>query len=108
MATLPRIVGALGITAITLACHPDRRPEQRYHLIGTVVAIEPDAGRIVVDHKEIPGFMGAMTMPYMVKDRHSLEELQPRDTITADVVVRGLDVWLEHVVKQAKDTGAPH
>src|SRR6202044_1090943 len=36
--------------------------EKRYHLSGTVVSVDKDQQRIVVNHKEIPGFMGAMTM----------------------------------------------
>src|SRR5262249_12643247 len=31
---------------------------------GKVIAVVPGSGQLVVDHKEIPGFMGAMTMGY--------------------------------------------
>ena len=31
---------------------------------GKVIAVVPGSSQLVVDHKEIPGFMGAMTMGY--------------------------------------------
>jgi Cu/Ag efflux protein CusF len=34
--------------------------------VGKVIAVVPNARQIVVDHKEIKGFMGAMTMGYKV------------------------------------------
>jgi hypothetical protein len=34
---------------------------------GKVIAVMPDKSQIVVDHKEIPGVMGAMTMGYTVR-----------------------------------------
>jgi hypothetical protein len=40
-----------------------------------------------VDHKEIPGFMKAMTMPYNVKKEEDLTKVSAGDRIAADVVV---------------------
>ncbi len=56
---------------------------------GTVVSIDVRKNRIVVDHKEIPGFMAAMTnMSYLVTRPSLLERLRPgekiRFTIDAD------------------------
>jgi Cu/Ag efflux protein CusF len=97
-----RVTLLLGLALAAAACH--RRPQlplQHYRLRGVVVSVDAGARRMVVNHDEIPGFMAAMTMPYAVKDRAALELIQPRDTITADVVVQGMDVWLEHVVRQS-------
>ena len=69
-----------------------------YRLEGTVVSIDRQQKRIVVDHKEIPGFMGAMTMPYPVVDDQTLDRVKPRDEITADVVATSSDVHLDNVV----------
>ncbi|MBV9887189.1 MAG: copper-binding protein, partial [Acidobacteria bacterium] len=47
----------------------------------------PATRTLVVDHKDIPGFMGAMTMPYPVATSVDLSEVQGGDRIRARVVV---------------------
>ncbi len=91
---------------ITAGC--SKRPEtvKRYALTGKVVATDLDASQLVVDHKAIPGFMDAMTMPYKVKDPSSLKLLAAGDEIAADVVVQGPDYWLENIRVTKKNTGA--
>ena len=58
-----------------------------YHLRGKVVSTDPSQGIVVLDHEAIPGFMGAMTMPYQLKDVNVAGALHPGDIITADVLV---------------------
>jgi Cu/Ag efflux protein CusF len=48
---------------------------------GTVIAVVPGSRQIVVDHTEIPGFMGAMTMGYRTEPAMLLEGLQAGDRI---------------------------
>jgi len=71
---------------------------KRYHLEGTVVSIDRQQKRVIVDGKDIPGFMVAMTMPYPVVDDKTLDLVKPGDQITADVVEAGKDFHLDHVV----------
>jgi protein SCO1 len=71
---------------------------KRYHLEGTVVSIDRQQKRVIVDGKDIPGFMGAMTMPYPVVDDQTLNRVKPGDQITADVVAAGNDTHLDNVV----------
>ena len=54
-------------------------PEQRHFVegIGKVVKIDHSAGKLVIDHQAIPGYMGAMTMPYAVSSPHLLEQIKP-------------------------------
>ena len=52
--------------------------------------------RLVVDQKEIPGFMAAMTMPYSVRKEEDLTKISPGDQI-ADVVVSEKQTHLEGV-----------
>ncbi|MGH9600075.1 MAG: copper-binding protein [Terracidiphilus sp.] len=77
-------------------CHAGRNSETRasanagvtvYHVRGKVVSTDPADGIVVLDGDAIPGFMGAMTMPYQLKDPGIASELHPGDTITADVLV---------------------
>lgn len=77
---------------------------KRYHLKGKVVSIDTRANMANIDGEEIAGFMGAMTMPYVVKPSSELDKLAPGDAITADVVVQGDDSWLENVMVAAHPT----
>lgn len=54
---------------------------------GKIVSTDVAQGIVVVDHEAITGFMGAMTMPYQLKNPTIATELHPGDTITADVLV---------------------
>jgi Cu/Ag efflux protein CusF len=48
---------------------------------GKVMAVVPSSSQIVVDHKEIPGFMEAMTMGYRVEPASLLGRVKAGDTI---------------------------
>jgi len=94
------------ITAFSLSCHQgpsqdgtghDQSSAKRYHLKGKVISIDKRANMANIDGEEIPGFMGAMVMPYVVKPASELDKLSPGDAITADVVVQGDDSWIENV-----------
>src|SRR5579883_3447448 len=96
-----RISPAAAITLlILLLAIPGCRNNKRYRLQGKVLA--KDKSQLTVVHKEIPGFMPAMTMPYQVKDAAVIEEVEPGDGIAADIVTSGSEkdrlVWLENVV----------
>ncbi len=54
---------------------------------GKVVATVPSSGQLVVDHGEIKGFMGAMTMGYPVEPPSQLKGVEPGDEVrfTIDV-----------------------
>ena len=70
--------------------------EQRFDLKGKVVAVDKAEKKVTVDHEAIPGFMGAMTMTYPVKDEHALDGVAAGEQVTAKVVSRGgADYWLE-------------
>lgn len=76
---------------------------KRYNLKGKVVSIDEKGQMVNVDGEAIPGFMDAMTMPYVVKPASELAQLQPGDSITADVVVQGDKNWLENVQVTASE-----
>ena len=48
---------------------------------GTVISVDRRKGQIVIDHKEIPGFMAAMIMGYPVKSPMLLMDLTAGDRI---------------------------
>lgn len=78
---------------------------RRYHLKGKVVQVDKAQQHLVIDHEEIPGFMGAMTMPYPVADAATLERVSPGDQVTAEVVVGDNQIRLENVVVVKKSDG---
>ena len=89
------VCAALGVFLLA-GCHSGQGPASQgstnagatvYHLRGKVVSTDPASGVVVLNHEAIPGFMGAMTMPYQLKDPNVISALHPGDTITADVLV---------------------
>lgn len=82
-----------------------REPEVRaYQLQGQVLAVRPATREILVKHEDIPGFMPAMTMPYVVKDAALLEGRAPGDLITATLVVEST---LGHLTAITRTGSAP-
>lgn len=85
-----RLVRAALVVAI--AALPGCRrgaPERRYALDGKVVAIDRTSRRLTVSHREIPGFMPAMTMTFEVEQSPMFENAAAGDTISADLIVSG-------------------
>jgi protein SCO1 len=95
---------------------------KRYAFKGKVVSVDKNARTANIDNEPIPGFMDPMVMPYTIKPPAMLDQLQPGDIITADVVVQPDNVqqadnsyWLENVkvighsnTPAAKPTAAVH
>jgi protein SCO1/2 len=77
-------------------------PVKRYTLNGRVVSLDAAAKTLTVDHEAIPGFMGAMTMPYPVRNSQLLEHLSKGQQVTATVVRTGDEYWLENVGPRAR------
>jgi len=108
---LRKVIPAKGVSGVFLtwyllaaltACMPPRvlrnQPSDgRYQLKGDVVSIHLSDHEVVLKHEAIAGFMEAMTMPYPVKNHAELAQLSEGDSISADVVVRNGDFWLENV-----------
>jgi Cu/Ag efflux protein CusF len=44
---------------------------------GKVIEIDRAAGKLVINHESIPGYMGAMTMPYAVSNPNMLDHIEP-------------------------------
>src|SRR5260370_1952990 len=106
---------ALILSLAAAACHGTNQGEnqnqavRRYHLKGTVVQVDKSQQHLVVDHEEIPGFMGAMTMPYPVAAAATLDQVSPCHQITADLVRTENQIRLENVavVKKGDGESAP-
>jgi protein SCO1/2 len=54
---------------------------------GVVVAVDPAARTMLVSHRPIAGYMGAMTMPFHVEDAAELAGLTPGTRVRFDLAV---------------------
>jgi protein SCO1/2 len=86
--------------AVALACNQSRQhaDAKRYEMRGTIVSFNKDQQQVVVSHKEIPGLMEAMTMPYTLREPSAYDVMKAGDDISATLVVEGDRSWLENPV----------
>jgi hypothetical protein len=94
------------VLAISAGCNrgtsqsEDATPQsatKHYLLTGKVISIHKQAGMAIIDNDLSPGFMDAMVMPYIIRPASALDQLQPGDSITADVIIEYDRYWLENV-----------
>jgi mono/diheme cytochrome c family protein len=71
--------------------------DQRYAFKGKVIAVDAEHHAVTVEHDEVKGYMGAMTMPFPLKDEKLYGVLKAGDQITATLVVGDSGWWLEGV-----------
>jgi protein SCO1/2 len=81
------------------ACRREALPAAgpRYPLAGTVTEVDAEARKVTIAHQDIPGFMPAMTMPFVVleKDAAGLRDVRPGDEVKATLVTADSRYWLE-------------
>jgi protein SCO1/2 len=70
------------LLAFVLACNQ----VPTYIVEGSVVEVRPPT-EVVLDHKDIPGLMPAMIMPFDVADPHLLDGLHPGNLVVGRLVV---------------------
>jgi protein SCO1/2 len=100
-----RTIIALTMAAGCAACgRADTDTARTYQLTGQVLVVNRDTNELLVKHEDIPGFMPAMTMPYVVKDAALLKDRAPGDLITATLVVEST---LGHLTAITKTGSAP-
>lgn len=92
----------LVVSCLAPGCRRERGEAggKRYPIAGRVV--ERDAARrtLTLAHEEIPGFMPAMTMPFVVLERDAplIATTAPGDSVSAVLVVQDSRYWLEELV----------
>ena len=102
---------------LTLSAACNRSPSQpaaatssatrRYPFKGKVISLDKQAATANIDNEPIAGFMDPMAMSYTIKPPAALSQLQPGDSIAADLVVQPDNTyWLENV-KPAGHPPAP-
>jgi protein SCO1 len=113
MTTRSRLLPLVLLAAMAVpACRREAAPAAgpRYPLKGKVVEVDVAKRTITIAHEDIPGFMSAMTMPYVVleKDAALLRSVGPGDEVTATLVAPDSRYWLEDLVVVKKGTPDPN
>lgn len=108
------LLTSLALASLTPACRREATREagvKRYPIKGQVVEVDAKDRSVTLAHEEIPGFMPAMTMPFVVLEREQalVGSMAAGDTVTAELVVADSRYWLESVVvtKPAVPVAAP-
>jgi len=100
------------VALLAPACKREAPPAgaQRYPIKGKVVEVDVAGREVTIAHGDIPGFMPAMTMPFVVleKDAVLLPLVSPGDEVTATLVAPDSRYWLEDLVVVKKGTSDPN
>lgn len=73
--------------------------QQTYESVGVVKNIDMEAGKITVDHADIPGYMSAMEMTEGVKDKAILETVKTGDKIEFQIERTGSKIVFTKLIK---------
>ena len=73
-----------------------------YHFVGKVTEMDPASGQITIAHGDIPDFMKAMTMPFVVKDTSLFVGISVGDSVRGLLVVQRPEVWLDSLAVISK------
>jgi protein SCO1 len=94
------------LLTFSAACNREKSPPpsaaassaaKRYAFKGKIMSVDKNAGMANIDNQPIAGFMDPMVMPYSFKPPAQINQLQPGESISADVVVDSGQYWLENV-----------
>jgi protein SCO1/2 len=87
---------------VLVTCRGAAKPPSanRYPIAGAVVEVDAANRSVTLAHQDIPGFMPAMTMPFVVleQDAALLQAMAPGDAVTATLAVADSRYWLEQLV----------
>jgi protein SCO1/2 len=80
---------------------------RRYPIDGKVIAVDKAKKEITLQHREIPGFMAAMTMPFSVREYWVFNVAQPGDEVHATLAVEADRAYLTEIsINQSAVTAA--
>lgn len=72
---------------------------------GIIKAVEEDGRMLVIAHEAIAGYMGAMTMPFKVKNPDELAGLGPGDLVSFRLSVTETKSWIDRIAKVSTASG---
>lgn len=90
--------------AVLLASQSVRADEKEYAVTGMVVRVDAAARSFVVSHDAIAGLMGAMTMPFEVRQEGDLRGLVPGAIVEFTLVVSDTTSYAKRVIVRRYET----
>ena len=78
---------------------PAGTTEEQYEVNGKVVAVDPDAKTVTLDHEDIPGLMKGMEMEFAVENPAVLKGLAAGDQVQGRLVVKDGDYIITELKK---------
>ena len=76
---------------------------QIFQVKGIVEGVTLAEKSIRIRHEEVPGYMGAMTMPFEVRDTNELVGVGAGDAVTFRMMVTETDGWIDQIKRLAID-----
>lgn len=84
-----------------------RSVTREFQVKGIVQAIDPDGKSATIRHEAIPNYMGAMTMPFAVRDPGQVAGLKAGDQVAFRLNVTQSESWIDQLRKLAESSGPP-
>jgi mono/diheme cytochrome c family protein len=78
---------------------PQSSEKQTYKSVGVVRSIDTDAGKITIDHEDIPGYMSAMQLNEAVSDAKMLETVKAGDKVEFEIERTGTKIVITKLTK---------
>jgi protein SCO1/2 len=72
---------------------------QVYAATGVVRELSPDDQTVTISHEAVSNYMGAMTMPFRVRNASEMAGLHPGDKVTFRLHVTQTDSWVDHITR---------
>jgi protein SCO1 len=66
---------------------------------GVVRELDPETQTVTISHEAVSNFMGAMTMPFKVRDGAEMTGLHPGDEVTFRLHVTPTDSWVDQITR---------
>ena len=87
-------LGLIVLGLLLPGCHREAPPAaptpqgtRTYTLKGVVRKVEAGSGEVTIAHEAMPGFMEAMTMPFVLAEKGGLDDVRPGDEVEGPLVV---------------------
>lgn len=81
----------------TKAAASNAKPPRVFQVRGVIKEIPKTGNQLRIAHEAIPDYMPAMTMPFSVKDRTELANLQVGDTVSFALHVAETESWIGQI-----------
>lgn len=90
------------LTLLYIACQNNQQTlntKQNYNAVGVVKKVDPESGKITIDHEDIAGYMSAMQMTESVSEKSVLENVKAGDQVSFEIERNGAKLVITKITK---------